>query len=207
MATRLKEAAFGDNIVRAQHTIQICSDLTDGPIPGLSFDYETIELSCNWKEMFTIFWSEVQMTSNITREWVNNQETWMKGLKAKVQSGQLDMGAMIMEAMAGFANSNQNAAKEARRHRIKLLIKKTYPESEDFKIDEVEEEKILNELGKKRQVYGMMDDFEDDDEDEEDGYGDDEDEDSEDNSGSADEWEDEEDDDANSDDDNGHSHN
>jgi len=207
VATRLKEAAFGDNIVRAQHTIQICSDLTDGPIPGLSFDYETIELSCNWKEMFTIFWSEVQMTSNITREWVNNQETWMKGLKAKVQSGQLDMGAMIMEAMAGFANSNQNAAKEARRHRIKLLIKKTYPESEDFKIDEVEEEKILNELGKKRQVYGMMDDFEDDDEDEEDGYGDDEDEDSEDNSGSADEWEDEEDDDANSDDDNGHSHN
>jgi len=203
VATRLKEAAFGDNIVRAQHTIQICSDLTDGPIPGLSFDYETIELSCNWKEMFTIFWSEVQMTSNITREWVNNQETWMKGLKAKVQSGQLDMGAMIMEAMAGFANSNQNAAKEARRHRIKLLIKKTYPESEDFKIDEVEEEKILNELGKKRQVYGMMDDFEDD----EDGYGDDEDEDSEDNSGSADEWEDEEDDDANSDDDNGHSHN
>ena len=206
MATRLKEAASGDNIVRAQHTIQICSDLTDGPIPGLSFDYETIELSCDWKEMFTIFWSEVQMTSNITREWVNNQETWMKGLKAKVQSGQLDMGAMIMEAMAGFANSNQNAAKEARRHRIKLLIKKTYPESEDFKIDEVEEEKILNELGKKRQVYGMMDDFEDDDEDEEDGYGDDEDEDSEDNSGSADEWEDEEDDDANSDDDNGHSH-
>lgn len=207
MATRLKEAASGDNIVRAQHTIQICSDLTDGPIPGLSFDYETIELSCDWKEMFTIFWSEVQMTSNITREWVNNQETWMKGLKAKVQSGQLDMGAMIMEAMAGFANSNQNAAKEARRHRIKLLIKKTYPESEDFKIDEVEEKKILNELGKKRQVYGMMDDFEDDDEDEEDGYGDDEDEDSEDNSGSADEWEDEEDDDANSDDDNGHSHN
>jgi len=206
VATRLKEAASGDNIVRAQHTIQICSDLTDGPIPGLSFDYETIELSCDWKEMFTIFWSEVQMTSNITREWVNNQETWMKGLKAKVQSGQLDMGAMIMEAMAGFANSNQNAAKEARRHRIKLLIKKTYPESEDFKIDEVEEEKILNELGKKRQVYGMMDDFEDDDEDEEDGYGDDEDEDSEDNSGSADEWEDEEDDDANSDDDNGHSH-
>jgi len=182
---RLKEATSGDNIEIPRHTIQICSDLTDGPIPGLSIDYEKFELSCDWKEMFTIFWSEVQMTSDITHDWVKNQETWMKGLKAKVQSGQLDMGAMMMEAMTGFANSNQNAAKEARRHRIKLLIQKTYPERKGYEIDEEKEKNILKELGKKRQIYSMIDDSGDEDEDAE----------SEEISGSEDEWEDDDDDD------------
>jgi len=139
------------------------------------------------------------MTSNITNDWVKNQETWMKGLKAKVQSGQLDMGAMMMEAMTGFTNSNQNAAKAARRHRIKLLYRKTHPEMGDYEVDEENEKEILKELGQKREFYSMMDDSGDEDEDEE----------SEEISGSEDEWEDEEDDDAYSDEEeavgNGHS--
>ena len=191
VAKRLKEATDGARIESPPHTIQICSDLTDGPIPGLSIDYETFELSCDWKEMFTIFWSEVQMTSNITRDWVENQETWMKGLKAKVQSGQLDIGAMMKEAMTGFANSNQNAAKEARRHRIKLLVQKKFPGMNDYEVDEEEEKELLKALGQKRQIFSMMDDSEDDSEDDE----------SEEESGSEDEWED-----ANSDDEEDHDH-
>lgn len=198
VAQRLKEATYEDGFEFPQHTIQICSDLTDGPIPSLSINYDSFELSCDWKEMYTIFWSEVQMTSNITGDWVKNQESWMMGLKAEVQSGQLNIESMMMQALNGFASSNQDAGKTARRRRIKILTKRKYPEMDDYELDEDEEKGILKALNEKRRIYStlMMHDEEDDDE---------QDDSDEDGESAEDEWVDEdEEEESNSMD--GHSH-
>ncbi|KAG9239897.1 hypothetical protein BJ878DRAFT_7520 [Calycina marina] len=175
---RLREATAGDKIEFPQNTIQIRRDLTDGPVPSLAIDYEIFELSCDWREMFTIFWSEVRLTSNLTRDWVEKQEAWMNTMKAEVTSGQMDMGTMMMQAMNGFARSNKSAARTARRLRYKRMIQRTHPEMTDFTINKDEERRILKELGQKREAAAMMDmsdDEKEDDEEEEDEWDDEDD--------------------------------
>lgn len=182
---RLKEATEGDGIEFPQHTLQIRRDLTDGPIPGLSMNCETFELSCDWREMFTIFWSEVRMTSKLTRDWVAEQEVWMNEMKGKIARGQMDVGTMMMRAMNGFATSNQSAAKTARRARIATLRRRKYPEVEKWYVEEQEEERILGDLGRKREIAAMVDLSDDEEEDGEEEEGESE----------GDGWEDEDDED------------
>jgi len=70
------------NLKQPQHTIQIKHDLTDGPIPGLSFDYENFRLTCDWRQLLTIFYAEIQMTTKTMEGWVKSQEGRMQGLRA-----------------------------------------------------------------------------------------------------------------------------
>jgi hypothetical protein len=79
-----------------QHSIQIKYDLTDGPIPSLSFDYEKLQLSCDWRKLLTIFYSEIELTSKANAGWVKSQEGRMQGLRAQIESGQLDMMSTLV---------------------------------------------------------------------------------------------------------------
>ena len=108
----------------------------------------------------------------------------MAGLRRKMESGELDMGSMMMQALNGFATSNKASAKTARRLRIKRLIREKYPElTTELHQDDEQEEAILTRLAQARKFASMVD-FSDEDSDEDSGEEHEGDED--------DEWEDDE---------------
>jgi len=190
---RLRHYIEENNIEAPRHTIQIKYDLTDGPIPGLSLDYENFTLSCNWHELFTIFYAEIQLTSKTNHDWVKSQESRMLGLRAQMESGQLDMMSTLMQAMTEFASSNDKGLKLARRARIKRRFKELDidwdPEADGYPS---EEKVLLKHLAEVRELIGF-EEFSDAEGDDEEAV-DEEDEEEEDE---EDEWED--DDDARSD--------
>lgn len=106
-----------------QHTIQIRHDLTDGPLPGFSVDTETFSLSCNWRELFTTFYREIELCSKLDNAYVKSQEGWVVDLKKRMERGEFDMMAMMGKIMTGFAAGSANSMKKARRARIRRQYK------------------------------------------------------------------------------------
>jgi hypothetical protein len=184
--SRLREARDNMDFEEPQHTIQVRGELTDGPIPAASFDYENFQLSCNWRDLYTAFWGEIELTYKLDGNWVKKQEGWLDGLKGKMERGELNMEAMVMQAFTGFASSNSDNLKKARRARIKHQ----YKERDGFDWDENnadyvrEEPRVLKALAQERQLVSMQEFSDDEMED------DDDNDDSEEQS--EDEWEDEE---------------
>jgi hypothetical protein len=116
---RIRNAVEERMIEAPQYEIQIHRDINDGPIPGLSMDYENLQLTCDWREMFSIFYGEEQIYHKLLNKWVKDQEQWTIGLREKMQRGKLDMGKMLEQAVGGFASGSEDARKIARRARIR----------------------------------------------------------------------------------------
>lgn len=182
--SRLRSCVEEGDIVAPGHTVQIKYDLTDGPVPDMSIDYENLTMSCDWRQLLTIAYSEVQQTSKMTEAWVKSQEERIRALSAQAKS-QEELMSLTMQAVTQFAASNNNGLKMARRARIKKQFKELgrdwNPVEEG---NEEEEEELLKKLADFRMFISMnslSDDGEDDSEEDEEEDQEDEEE---------DEWED-----------------
>ena len=116
---RLQDALENRLIEAPGYEIQIHRDINDGPIPGLSVDYENLQFTCDWREMYTIFYGEEQIFHGLLNKWVKEQEKWTIGLREKMERGELDMMKMVEQAFDGFASGSEDARKTARRARIR----------------------------------------------------------------------------------------
>jgi hypothetical protein len=172
------------NFEDPQHTVQIRHDLTDGPLPGLSLDYQNFHLSCNWRELFTAFYAEIGLCSRLDIEFVKSQESWAAGLRQRMERGEFDMMAMLEKVMSGFAVGTGDNLKKVRRARIRRQFKEVNIEwkGDDEYFQDIEREN-LKALAQKRQFIGM-EEYSDNGEEEEDGSSEEQ---------SDEEWEDEED--------------
>jgi len=187
---RLREAVEDRIIEAPQYDIQIHRDINDGPIPGLSVDYENLQLTCDWREMFSIFYGEEQIYHQMLGKWVKDKEAWTIGLREKMERGELDMGKLIEQAIGGFASGSEDARKIARRARIRREFQRLDGSEWDAELDgDLELEKqALKHLKDSRYICSFETHSDDEDEDE------DEDEDHD------DEWEDEDEDEDDADD-------
>lgn len=184
---RLREAVEDRMIEAPQYEIQIHRDINDGPIPDLSVDYENLQLTCDWREMFSIFYGEEQIYHKYLGKWVKDQEAWSIGLREKMERGELDMGNLIEQAVGGFASGSEDARKIARRARIRREFQKLDGTEWDAELDgDLEQEKkALKHLKESRFFCSFETHSDDEDEDDEEEEEEDEDE----------EWEDTDEDD------------
>ena len=189
--SRLREAAENMDFEEPKHTVSVRGELTDGPIPEASFDYENFQLSCNWRDLYSAFYGEIGLAEKLSSGWVKNQESWLGGLRVQMKRGELNMEAMMMQALTGFSDMNDANVKKARRARIKLQYKRRDGiDWDDNNPDYVREEpRILKALAQERQLVNMQE-FSDDEIDDDDDDDDDDNEESD--AGSEDEWEDDE---------------
>lgn len=174
------------NFEEPKHTVTIRRELNDTPIPGFVVDYEALEVSCPWRDLYTAYYVEERLSKKLMAK----KEQLTEGLKAKFESGEMDMAQVIELAVKSIAEGETESRKTARRARIQRQFKQRDGTNWDFERDghlEVEAKvtKRLIDLG--NAVY-LERDFSDDEE-----VGDDEDED--------DEWEDEDEDDEGDDED------
>jgi len=182
---RLREYTQEMDIETPQHTIQVRRDLSDGPLPDLSIDDDKFELSCNWRELYTIFYGEITISENLLKGWSESQKGWAEGMRAQMETGGMSMMSVLQQAMGAFASKNNDAIKIARRARVKRQFK-LLGKDWDPEVDGRPglERDILKGLADVRQVCSM-EEFEDDE------FDDGEEADDADGSDEDDEWEDE----------------
>jgi len=175
------------DIEAPQHTIQLRRDVSDGPIPDLSIDDDKFELSCNWRELYTIFYGEITISENLLKGWSESQKGWAEGMRAQLETGGMSMMSVLQQAMEAFASKNNDGIKIARRARVKRQFK-LQGKDWDPEVDGRPglERDILKELANVRQACSLEE------------FGDDEFDDGE-EADEDDEWEDEDDEDEASD--------
>lgn len=161
---RLKSIAL-DDIDMPKHYVQVHRELNDTPIPGLSIDYEKLELSCDWHGLFTRFYGEEMLYHNLQAAWVEEKKDWATNMGKMALRGQLDMMQLIEKAVHAFGDAAEDSRYKARKARQTRQYKER---GEEF----VEkggpaEMELVNELEKARQLASMESDSdyeEDDDE-------------------------------------------
>lgn len=190
---RMREVVSETQIEIPCHNIQIRRDITDGPIPGLSFDGDAMEISCDWKALFSAFYGEEFLYHSLLGIAIEGRKPWLEGLKGMVDKKEMDDQQVIMNALNAFAADDKSARKTARRARIKKQWADIDPEW-SFKRDgdQEEETRVLKSLQQYRHWASFADFSDEENEDDEDG---DEDEDA----GSAEEWETDDDQESDSD--------
>jgi hypothetical protein len=183
---RMREVVSETQIEIPSHNIQIRRDITDGPIPGFSFDGDKMEMTCDWKALFSAFYGEEFLYHSLLGQAMEGRMPWLDELKSMVDTKEMDPEQVMMRALDGFAADDKSARKTARRARIKKQWADIDPEwSFERDGDQEEETRALKSLQQCRQ-WASLEEFSDD-EDEEDGGNEDEDDDDDD--GSAEEWE------------------
>lgn len=182
------------------HTVQIRRELNDTPIPGKSINFDNLELSFDWRGLYTAFYVEEKCYENLTTEWAKSKEQWTIDLQAKMFRGEMDMQQVMMQAIEEFAGGSDKNKEIARRKRIRRQYKDIGTDWDFERDGDESEEKIARE---KMTMVGnacYMQEFSDDesDEDDEENESDDDEDEEEENS-----WEDtdgeEDDDEDNSD--------
>jgi hypothetical protein len=173
------------------HIVRVRNHLNDTPIPSVRIDYNKMELSCDWRALFTHLYAEEVLCSNLL---LNNSklDVAKDQMRDQIAAGQLDAGKAIEEALKLFGDLMDDNRKMARRARIwRLYEQNPDPENPDFHWEAGQsnmqtEKRIMEEL--KVAMFGASFDVDSDDEsdgeEEGDGEGSEEEE---------DEWEDEED--------------
>ncbi|PBP22189.1 hypothetical protein BUE80_DR007010 [Diplocarpon rosae] len=159
---RLREYVVGADILVPQHTVQIRRDINDGPIPHLSIEYEKLELSCDWRKLFSFFYNEEYLYHAITAKTLKKREPLLAELKAKVDRGQMDPMAVMQRALTTFGEDSKASRKLARRARIIWQCQEHDGTEWDFDRDgnAEEENKCLADLQKIRQ-YASLKEFSD----------------------------------------------
>lgn len=146
-------------IEEPQHYVQVHRDLNDTPIPGFSIDYEKLELTCDWRGLYTIFYGEEKLYGKYTKAWVEEKEDWTKSMREQVERGELDMMEAIKRAMHAFGNGSDNSRKKARRARMKHQFRER-GEEPDFDIPNGLENDLLNRMALARQMASLENDSE-----------------------------------------------
>lgn len=168
---RMRE--FVPQIEIPEQIVQIRRDINDGPVPGLKFDSETSELSCDWRALFTVFYGEEFLYRKLLDDAISGRKPLLDALKVKADMQELGPEDVIMRALKAFADDNSAARKTARRARIKRQFQLLDGTEWDFGRDgdSGEEAKALKAIQQARQFAGFEtwsdDDSEDDEEDDE----------------------------------------
>jgi len=127
----------------------------DTPLPAPIMDYEQWELSVDWCELYTRFWGEEKVYVAYLQKFVREKEAWGLDMRAKVERGELDMMAVMVQGMHTFADGSFRAKKMARRARIRqqYRLEEAYDYDLDYIRDEDEEGSVLERL--KMQDFGL----------------------------------------------------
>ncbi|PBP26336.1 hypothetical protein BUE80_DR002637 [Diplocarpon rosae] len=159
---RLREYLVRADILVPQHTVQIRRDINDGPIPNLSIEYEKLELSCDWRKLFSIFYNEEFLYRAITAKTLKEREPLLAELKAEVDRGQMDPRVVMQQSLTMFGEDLKTSRKLARRARIIWQCKEHDGTEWDFDRDgnAEEENKCLADLEKIR-YYASFEEFSD----------------------------------------------
>ncbi|KAF8848962.1 hypothetical protein BDZ45DRAFT_753265 [Acephala macrosclerotiorum] len=170
---RLRQLMGESHIEMPKHTVQIRRDVNDGPIPGVAVDYDTLKLSCNWRELFSVFYGEEFLYHKFSADAASKKLGWLKDLREKVDKKEMDAMAVIQKALHAFADDSSIARKMARRARVTRQFVEWNGTEWDFARDgdEEQEEEILKNLQQFRQWASLgewSDDEEADDDSEED---------------------------------------
>ncbi|KAE9366933.1 hypothetical protein N431DRAFT_350976 [Stipitochalara longipes BDJ] len=175
------------DIANPNHSIQIRRDVLDGPIPSLSYEKNTCELSCNWRDLFTAFYGEEALARRLTDQWLDSKVAYLEELKKKLARGEMGaeriISTAILEIGSGEEICRRNARRARIRHQFRELDGKNWDPEQDG--DSAKECDALNELRTLKQFAESeafsdeedSDEWEDEDED-----GDEEDEEDEDES-------------------------
>lgn len=175
-----------DNILEPKHTVSVRRMMNDTAIPKLSINYETLELSCDWREMYSALFYEESEVNDLQSRWVASKDGAGEQVKAKIARGEMSMEEAILWAVQAFGTQHDENVKEARHARILRQIKSCDASSSSSRDLESNEkyQRGIETLMKKREF--VEDSSDDDEEETEEEDGDDE----------EDEWEDEDEEDG-----------
>ena len=116
---RMQEYLDTMDIADPKHTIQIRRDVLDGPIPNLSYNKTTCELSCNWRDLFTAFYGEEALARRLTNKWLDNKVAYLEELKRKMRRGEMGAERIISAAILEIGSGEEICRRNARRARIR----------------------------------------------------------------------------------------
>ena len=132
---RIQEYLDNMDIADPKHTIKIRRDVLDGPIPNLSYNKTTCELSCNWRDLFTAFYGEEALARRLTNKWLDSKVAYLEGLKAKMRRGEMGaeriISAAISEIGSGEEICRRNARRVRMRHQFRGLDGRTWDSERD----------------------------------------------------------------------------
>ena len=111
------------DIADPKHSIQIRRDVLDGPIPSLSFDKNTCEMSCNWRDLFTAFYGEESLARRLTDKWLDTKMAYLEELKKKMARGEMGAERIISAAILEIGSGEDICRKNARRARIRYQFR------------------------------------------------------------------------------------
>jgi len=184
ISSRLQSAMDRKRIEVPKYTTVVHSDVNDGPIPDLSLDEKTLQISLDWRGMYSIFFGEEQIYHKLLSNWTKQQKQWTIGLQERMGRGELNMDDMLQQVLEGFATANEEARQNARRARIRREYQRFDPERDVMSLwNNEEEKKQMEALKQTRFVLGFPDGEESEEEDDDEEAEKDE----------EDEWEDEDD--------------
>jgi hypothetical protein len=107
------------DIANPKHTIQIRRDVLDGPIPNLSYNNTTCELSCNWRDLFTAFYGEEALARRLTNKWLDSKVAYLEELKAQMRRGEMGTERIISAAILEIGSGDDICRRNARRVRMR----------------------------------------------------------------------------------------
>ncbi|KAF2461744.1 hypothetical protein BDY21DRAFT_3 [Lineolata rhizophorae] len=140
----------GHLIQRPRHVIKVRRSALDSDLPDLQFDYQTVEISFDWRKMFTDFYAEVAYCERLRIERLNTIIPEAARQRELIGLGLCDPTKSMMEMMNAFADIVHDATKDARRFRIRKLLLDRFGEetSESWDPDDEPgiENKALEEL-------------------------------------------------------------
>jgi hypothetical protein len=116
---RMQEYLDTMDIADPKHTIKIRRDVLDGPIPNLSYDKTTCELSCNWRDLFTAFYGEEALARRLTNKWLDSKVAYLEELKAKMRRGEMGAERIISAAILEIGSGEEICHRNARRARMR----------------------------------------------------------------------------------------
>jgi hypothetical protein len=146
-------------IEEPQHYVEVHRDLNDTPIPGFPIDYEKLELTCDWRGLYTRFYGEEQLYGKYTKAWVEEKENWTKSIREQVERGELEMMEAIQRAMHAFGKGSDNSRKKARRARMKHQFRER-GEEPNFDLPKGLENDLLKKMALARQMASLENDSE-----------------------------------------------
>ncbi|KAI9767493.1 MAG: hypothetical protein M1835_007037 [Candelina submexicana] len=130
----IEERDLPDRLYSPQHTVQIRREFNDTELLGLNIDYEKLELSLNWRELYCNFFAEEKLITTIMHQ--------------------------IQDEMDRVDDVWEASRLEARR----LRVRRQFREKHDIDRMLAADEEGLNSLMMKTQRVGMEDFSDDEDE-------------------------------------------
>ncbi len=116
---RMQEYLENMDIADPKHTIKIRRDVLDGPIPNLSYNKATCELSCNWRDLFTAFYGEEALARRLTNKWLDSKMAYLEELKGKMSRGEMGAARIISAAILEIGSGEEICRRSARRARMR----------------------------------------------------------------------------------------